>query len=272
VADASDTAIHRVRRAYDAMAETYDQVEADGFYANQYVAYQEQLQRFAGRLTGQVLDVGCGTGIQTTWLAERAKLVAGLDLSASLLATAETKCTRFGNVILLQGDAAQLPFPDASFDAVVSLGETLSHLTNPVEGFSEIARVLRPAGTFLFSVLNKWNLGVLRSPPEFLAAVRSRSRGHTRVWACTTDTGCEVSLPLRTFTRGEIIDLGRRLGFLVEDSTGIHVSSLLVPLRLQGTGHPLDRVYRALGRIDAVIGRGALSNFGYTTIYMARRY
>lgn len=101
-----------------------------------------------------VLDVGCGPGTITT---EMAALVApgrvvGLDGSADVVATARATARAMaavqpdaGAVEFLTGDAAALPFDDASF-GVVHAHQLLQHVADPGAVLREMARVARPDG------------------------------------------------------------------------------------------------------------------------------
>jgi SAM-dependent methyltransferase len=102
----------------------------------------------------RLLEVGCGPGHLSLRLASRKGFdVTGLDLDPDMVERATANADRPGNgrdrrLSFLVGDVASLPFPDDSFDLVVS---TLSmhHWADPGAGMSEIARVLRPAGRAL---------------------------------------------------------------------------------------------------------------------------
>ena len=90
----------------------------------------------------ELLDIGCGTA----WLAEHFPRYTGIDGSPDAVARA-TEARR--NVIL--GDINQpLPFPDASFDAVV-MKDVLEHVADPVTLVGEAHRVLRPGGLLFAS-------------------------------------------------------------------------------------------------------------------------
>jgi SAM-dependent methyltransferase len=96
------------------------------------------------------LDVGCGDGRTSgVWLASRAGSYRGVDVSSGAVEMAREA----GLEAQVIGDAAELPFPDASFDAVVCV-EVLEHLFEPRAAAAEIARVLRPGGVLIASVPN----------------------------------------------------------------------------------------------------------------------
>jgi ubiquinone/menaquinone biosynthesis C-methylase UbiE len=103
--------------------------------------------------SGQVADLGCGPGHLVVELARvsRELQVVGIDLSEEMLAQAEHHARRAGleeRITFRTGDALQIPFSEASLDLVVST-LSLHHWSDPVRVLNEIARVLRPGGSFL---------------------------------------------------------------------------------------------------------------------------
>jgi len=99
-----------------------------------------------GDVEGRVLDVACGTGTNFRYLPEDVDLV-GIDVSTAMLAEAETTLDSLGrDGTLREMDAANLAFPDDSFDAVVSALSTCT-FPDPVAALEEMARVCKPDGT-----------------------------------------------------------------------------------------------------------------------------
>ena len=102
----------------------------------------------------RVLEVGCGPGHLTIELAGRHGLdVTGLDLDPTMIQRASANAHRTTDAETQQptfvvGDVAALPFPDKSFDMVVST-LSLHHWADPTAGLAEIGRVLRPGGRAL---------------------------------------------------------------------------------------------------------------------------
>ncbi len=101
----------------------------------------------------RVLEVGCGPGHLSTRLARQHGLdVTGLDLDPAMIERARRNAERVDGderrPAFVVGDVASLPFPDGSFDLVVS---TLSmhHWADPGAGLAEIGRVMRPGGRAL---------------------------------------------------------------------------------------------------------------------------
>jgi SAM-dependent methyltransferase len=102
---------------------------------------------------GIVLEVGCGPGHLSTQLArDHGLVVTGLDLDPAMIERARATAGRLGAGVrapdFVVGDVASLPFPDGSFDLVVST-MSLHHWADATAGLTEIARVLRPEGRAL---------------------------------------------------------------------------------------------------------------------------
>lgn len=96
---------------------------------------------------GMVLDVCCGTGDITEQIARNNPdvFVVGLDFSAHMLEVAEQRTRGLENVMLVEGNAMELPFDEGTFDsAVISFG--LRNTPDYEQVLSEMARVVRPGG------------------------------------------------------------------------------------------------------------------------------
>ncbi len=113
--------------------------------------------------TDHVLEVGFGPGIAVQAVARRASsgLVAGIDVSPTMVAAASRRNANAvfaGRVDLRQGDAAHLPFAGAGFDKAYSI-HSIYFWRDPLAALGEIARVLKPGGLLILTVLprEKWN-------------------------------------------------------------------------------------------------------------------
>lgn len=132
---------------YEAYLEYYDR-----FYDYKWPTFG--YDRYAGK---DVLEIGCGLGIDTVKFARSGAKVTAIDLS-SLAVT----CTRrlfqhlglSGNI--REGDAQHLEFPDQCFDVVYAYG-VLMHVERIDAAIDEIHRVLRPGGHALVVLYHRWS-------------------------------------------------------------------------------------------------------------------
>ena len=101
-----------------------------------------------------VLDVACGEGYGSALLACGARKVTGVDLATAAIDHARARYADRRSLDFRVADCTALPFPDASFDAVVSF-ETIEHIAAQEAFLDEVRRVLRPEGLFIVSCPNK---------------------------------------------------------------------------------------------------------------------
>lgn len=97
-----------------------------------------------------VLDAGCGSGRYCGLLLDRGARVAGVDGSAAMVEHARQRLAGRAVDLRVADLRNPLPFPDASFDGVVS-ALVLHYLRDWSVPFAEFRRVLRPGGWLLFS-------------------------------------------------------------------------------------------------------------------------
>lgn len=122
------------------------------FLGNERGAKGQLIEQAELRPGLRVLDLGCGTGTLAVWLAEREPEaeITGADPDPKALALAEDKARAAGVSVRFDesfGDA--LPYPDASFDRVLSslMFHHLSH-DEKCATLAEVRRVLAPGGSF----------------------------------------------------------------------------------------------------------------------------
>lgn len=102
------------------------------------------------------LEIGCGTGRFTVLLAQRASRVVAVDRSRQSLVQCRHRLARFGledRVLLVRGDANQMPVRARSFDVALS-AQVIQHLPSASlreEVVGHIAAALKPGGTLVFS-------------------------------------------------------------------------------------------------------------------------
>ncbi|WP_436638779.1 class I SAM-dependent methyltransferase [Microbaculum sp. FT89] len=131
-----------VRKAYKRWAPVYDEL-----FGSVTRAARRAAIRHINTSHGRVLEVGVGTGIALPLYAGHLEVV-GIDLSLEMLEQARRRVTRqdLSNVsALLEMDAGQLGFADASFDAVVAM-HVVTVAPEPKRVMAELERVCRPGG------------------------------------------------------------------------------------------------------------------------------
>lgn len=128
---------------YRTWAETYDQP------GNQLIDLEQPVVReiLAGLPAGIALDVACGTGRHTRYLAEAGHRVIGVDSAPAMLDRAVAKVPDAG---FAEADMGRLPIADHAVDVVVC-ALALSHVPDLAAALAELVRVLRPGGHLVIS-------------------------------------------------------------------------------------------------------------------------
>jgi SAM-dependent methyltransferase len=135
---------------------------------------RQRLRRVLEPASGErILEVGPGTGYYTLDLAEWVRPEGRVDIFDLQREMLDHTLRRVGergivNVHDAQGDARDLPYEDASFDAVL-LVAVLGEIPDPGAAMAEVARVLRPSGRAV--------VGELAGDPHFVAPGALRRRG-----------------------------------------------------------------------------------------------
>jgi phosphatidylethanolamine/phosphatidyl-N-methylethanolamine N-methyltransferase len=135
-----------VEGVYDKLAKVYDWVFGPTLHPGRVAA----LKRMSIAPGTRVLEVGVGTGINLS-MYPRDCQVTGIDFSAQMLEKARERMWKkeLSNVRLLQMDAADLKFPDNSYD-IVYAPYLISVVPDPVTVAQEMRRVCRPGGRIIF--------------------------------------------------------------------------------------------------------------------------
>jgi len=160
-----------------------------------------------------VIELGCGTGYVSSWLARRGARPVGIDNSAKQLDTARRLQLEHGlEFPLLHGNAESVPYPDASFDFAISeYGAAI--WADPHKWIPEAARLLRPGGRLTF--LGNGFLFMLCCPDDEDAPATDRLlRDQFGSWRWEWPDNDSVEFHL---AHGDMLRLLRRSGFEVED-------------------------------------------------------
>ncbi len=146
------------RSWWDLDADDY-QAEHGAFLGDtDFVWCPERLREADARLLGNVrgkriLELGAGAAAGARWLDGQGADVVALDLSAGMLGHAQAAAERSGvHVPLVQADALALPFHTDTFDQVCTAFGAIPFVADSGAAMHEVARVLRPGGTWVFSI------------------------------------------------------------------------------------------------------------------------
>jgi malonyl-CoA O-methyltransferase len=140
-----------IRAAYDRWAAQYD---TDENATRDLNARRLRAQTFL-RPDDVVLELGCGTGLNTEWLARHAGRVVAVDVSTGMLDRARRRLADAPVTLRAMDVTASWPFDDSVFDAVVAT-LVLEHVERLDPVFRKAHRALRPGGTFYLSELHPY--------------------------------------------------------------------------------------------------------------------
>jgi ubiquinone/menaquinone biosynthesis C-methylase UbiE len=233
---------------FDAEAARYDAAHQERSPAGHALRVRlAAVLELLGDQGGNVLDVGMGPGRLCAELARRGFRVSGVDASEQMVALARRQLPE-AQGRLLQSDVERLPFPDASFDAVVATG-VLEYLPDKEAAVQELSRVLRRGGRAVMSLPNVrapfvlWRRGVfypaVRYTKRVLPAGRPsparRSRPPTA--SSFTRTLASAGLELETLRHTSYIALPSPLDELFPGPT------VRIAERLEGSGPRLGALF-----------------------------
>ena len=156
----------RVQRyGWDLAATSYEPL-----WRTQLATAQQELLRHAALGSGEsVLDVACGTGNLAVIAARNGCITSGLDIASNLIAQARERARQENlSIDYTEGDAEALPYPDASFDLVVSMFGVM-FAPRPDIIVRELLRVTKPGGLI---ALANW------TPEGFLAKMFAVFKAH----------------------------------------------------------------------------------------------
>jgi ubiquinone/menaquinone biosynthesis C-methylase UbiE len=127
---------------YDTIADKYDRrytLHRDDGIRDTILSFLGSAERSA------ILEVGCGTGHWLQVMSGRARIVAGMDVSANMLSRAREAAPLAS---IVRARAEQLPWRAAAFDRIVCVN-ALHHFTDREGVFAEARRILKPGGGLL---------------------------------------------------------------------------------------------------------------------------
>ena len=154
------------------MSNFYDEIKFPNYddledYASLYDKGRKQI--FTRKLdeelsySSNILELGCGTGQLSLFLARGNREICGVDISDSSLRMGEKfrKENNIENVYFMKMDVFDLKFKDNSFDFIISNG-VLHHTKDAKEAFKKLVKVLKPGGIIVIGLYHKYGRTVTR--------------------------------------------------------------------------------------------------------------
>ena len=181
-------------------------------------------------MTGRdAIELGCGTGYVSGWMARRGAKVTAIDVSPEQLSTARHLAAKHGaEITFIEGNAEVTGLPDASFDFAIS--EYGAAIWCPPEAWLQEAwRLLRPGGELVF--LGNHPLSLICSPLDGAECDRTLHRPYRNMWGADwTEVEIDPSGICFNLTFADWMALFARIGLSVQRYLEVYA-----PDRAQGT-------------------------------------
>lgn len=139
-----------VMHRYDLTAHIYDMRYAE----EQTAKIEAVIESVNMEKESSVLDVGCGTGLLFSYVANKAEAIVGLDISRKILLQAKKHAKKFANVHLILADADNMPLKEDVFSHIFAL-TLIQNTPNPLKTLNEIERVTREYVVIVVTGLKK---------------------------------------------------------------------------------------------------------------------
>ncbi|MFO7954251.1 malonyl-ACP O-methyltransferase BioC [Thioalkalivibrio sp.] len=247
----------RVREAFARAAATYEE---------HAVLQREVQERMLGRLDWirlqpeRIVDLGCGIGEALDHLSRRYRSarLAGVDFAPAMVARARRRGRWLRRPQVVCGDLEALPLAEQSFDLAVS-SSALQWCSDLDQAFSEVRRILRPGGLWMFTTFGPDTLRELRAA---FAAVDGGAAAHVNAFMDMHDIGDALvragfadpvmDQEALTLTYPDLTGLIRDLrGVGVRNALSGRSSGLFGPRRLIAVAEAYAREFGVEGRLPA---------------------
>lgn len=140
---------------YNKISKNYDSLYQNPISQAEDFIVKSRLQRIISS-NHRVLDCGCGTGLARELLSDVDIKYTGLDISKGMIEMASEK---FPSSSFLEGNMADLSlFDDESFDRVISINGSFSHVQEYKRAIKEFSRVLSPGGRVFLMTYNRFSI------------------------------------------------------------------------------------------------------------------
>jgi len=204
---------------YDMIAEEYHEhrtkTNPQGWFFNEFLEMPTTL-KILGNVKGKkILDFGCGSGIYAKLLTQKGAIVKGFDISESMLSIARKLNP---HLELKRGSGYHIPFTE-KFD-IVLCSLTLHYMKNLSKVFSEVKRVLKKQGIFIFSIDNpvtKSSKSIIHQGKKYKAlGIESYFKDRVRYYEWPSIKGT-AKIPVYLKTYGSLIKSIVKNGFKIID-------------------------------------------------------
>lgn len=181
------------------------------------------IERYGGPLAGRrILDLGSGMGGTSVALALAGAHPLAFEYNRAYCEIIRLRAARYQlHMPVLNGAGERLPFADASFDLAISW-DVVEHVQNPAQLLAELARVLKPGGRVLLTVINRlayrdphYHLPLLNWMPRRLAEAIIEQRGRSKGTADFSDR--QKLSEMHYYTMRSFRKLAATYGFRVGD-------------------------------------------------------
>jgi SAM-dependent methyltransferase len=250
----------RSRHYHDRVASRYDSIYDDAYWDFHDRITWNHLKPFLPTdLGAAVMDLGCGTGKWGLKLLKAGYPTTFTDLSNNMLQEVRKKlevwaqqsdlAAKAARAVVQQADAVDLrAFPEGHFALITAMGDVVSICTDAGKCLSEVHRLLKPGGVFVFTVDNH-----LAAIDHFVEA------GNLQALASFVKTGqtewltrnSEERFAVRMFTPGQIEALVRKTGLEVVSMIG----KTIIPARRNRKLFERDNAVEVLTELETILGK-----------------
>jgi ubiquinone/menaquinone biosynthesis C-methylase UbiE len=179
----------------------FDEVERSWYDTQPFMRSLMEFDNFRGN---RLLEIGCGLGTDLLQFARGGAAATGVDLTPARIELVKKRFALEGIPVDAHvASAENLPFPNASFDAVYSLG-SLHHTPNTQKSVDEVYRVLKPGGRIITMLYHKDSIHVYLGAPLFKIThkLRAGARSLVEDWVRVYD-GAENPLG-KAYSKSEL--------------------------------------------------------------------
>jgi len=139
-----------VMQRYDLTAHLYDMRYAE----EQTAKIEAAMKNINLEKHNSVLDVGCGTGLLFGYVANKARIIVGLDISRKILSQAREHAKKFPNVHLICADADNMPLKENIFDHAFAV-TLIQNMPNPLKTLNKVKRATKKTAVIVVTGLKK---------------------------------------------------------------------------------------------------------------------